>query len=148
MDIPYARRDGDGDGMDSSRTRDTLALAARVLLTAIFVMSGVTKITNFAGTAAYIASKGLPLPELCAAIAIAVELGAGLLVLFGWKTRWAALVIAIFAVVVGVLFHAYWTDVPAARMSDYINFWKNISIAGGFLMVFAFGPGRYSLDRA
>ena len=146
MDISYVRRDD--DAVDSSRTRDTLALVARVLLAAIFVMSGVAKITGFAGTAAYIASKGLPLPEICAAIAIAVELGAGLLVLFGWQTRWAALVIAIFAVVAGVLFHAYWTDVPADRMGNYINFWKNISIAGGFLMVFAFGPGRYSLDRA
>src|SRR5215471_16087835 len=122
MDIRYARRDG--HAMDTNLTRDILALAARVLLVAIFVMSGVAKITGFPSTVAYIASKGLPLPELGAAIAIAVELWAGLMVLVGWKTRSAALVIAIFAVVAGVLFHAYWTDVPADRMANYINFWK------------------------
>jgi SURF4 family protein len=55
---------------------------------------------------------------------------------------------AVFTVVAGVLFHAYWADADAAaRMGDFINFWKNLSIAGGFLMVFAFGPGRYSVDR-
>ncbi len=56
--------------------------------------------------------------------------------------------VAIFTVVAGIFFHAYWADADAAaRMGNYINFWKNISIAGGFLMVFAFGPGRYSVDR-
>ncbi len=128
--------------------RDVVALIARVLLVAIFLQSGYGKIGGFAGTASYIAAHGLPLPELGAVIAIAVELGAGLLVLIGWKARWAGLIVAIFTVVAGIFFHAYWADADAAaRMGNYINFWKNISIAGGFLMVFAFGPGRYSVER-
>jgi len=127
---------------------DAVALVARVLLVALFLLSGFGKIGGFAGTASYIASKGLPLPELGALIAIVVELGGGLLLLSGWKARPVALILAIFSVIAAVFFHAYWGDPdPAARMSDFINFWKNISIAGGFLMVFAFGPGRYSVGR-
>ena len=128
-------------------TRDAAALVGRLLLAAIFIMSGFGKLTSFAGTAGYIASKGLPLPEVGAAIAIAVELGLGLLVAFGFKTRWSALVIAVFTLAAGFLFHAFWQEAPEARMGDYINFWKNVSIAGGFLLLWAFGPGRYSIDR-
>jgi putative oxidoreductase len=146
MATPYAQRNV---GLaDASALRDSVALIARVLLVALFIQSGYAKIAGFAGTASYIAAHGLPLPGLGAAIAIAVELGAGLLVLIGWQARWAGLIVAIFTVVAGILFHAYWADAdPAVRMGNYVNFWKNISIAGGFLMVFAFGPGRYSVDR-
>jgi len=129
-------------------SRDIAALIGRVLLVALFLLSGSGKIPNFAGTAAYIASKGLPLPTLGTAIAIVMEVGVALLVLVGWKARAAALALAVFTVVAGVLFHTYWADADAVtRMGDFINFWKNVSIAGGFLMVFAFGPGRYSIDR-
>jgi len=129
-------------------SRDIAALIGRVLLVALFLLSGFGKISDFAGTAAYIASKGLPLPALGAAIAIVMEVGVGLLVLVGWRARAAALALAVFTVVAGVLFHAYWANADAAaRMGDFINFWKNVSIAGGFLMVSAFGPGRYSVDR-
>ncbi|HYR32903.1 MAG TPA: DoxX family protein [Burkholderiales bacterium] len=129
-------------------TRDLAALVARVLLVLLFLLSGVGKVMAFGGTVSYIASRGLPLPALETAIAVAVELGAGLLLLVGWKTRWASMILAVFAVATGILFHAYWADTDAAaRMGDYINFWKNISIAGGFLMAFAFGPGGYSVDR-
>jgi len=129
-------------------TRDAAALVGRLLLATIFIMSGFSKISGFAGTAGYIASKGLPLPEVGAAIAIVVELGLGLLVAIGFRVRWSALVIAVFTLAAGFLFHAFWQDPPEARMANYINFWKNVSIAGGFLLLWAFGPGRYSLDRA
>jgi putative oxidoreductase len=129
-------------------TRDLAALVARVLLVLLFLLSGVGKVMAFSGTVSYIASRGLPFPALETAIAVAVELGAGLLLLVGWKTRWASMILAVFAVAAGLLFHAYWADTDAAaRTGDYINFWKNISIAGGFLMAFAFGPGNYSVDR-
>jgi len=128
--------------------RDSVALVARVLLVALFLLSGFGKLVGFTGTALYIGAHGLPFPKLGVVIALVVELGAALLVLVGWKARWSALALAVFAVAAGVLFHAYWADTDAAaHMSNFINFWKNISIAGGFLMVFAFGPGRYSVDR-
>ena len=126
---------------------DVVALLARVLLVAMFLVSGFDKATGFTGTVSYIAGNGLPFPEVAATIAVTVELGLGLLVFLGWKSRWPALMIAIYTIAAGLLFHAYWNDAPANRMDDYINFWKNVSIAGGFLMIFAFGPGRYSIDR-
>jgi putative oxidoreductase len=128
--------------------RDMTALVARVLLVTLFLLSGFDNITGFAGTAAYIASKGLPLPVLGVALAITVEVGASLLVLLGWRARAAALGIGVFSLAAGLLFHAYWADVDAAARSDnFINFWKNVAITGGFLMVVAFGPGRFSVDR-
>jgi len=137
-------------GVSADRTtplQDGAALAGRILLAAIFIMSGWNKIGGFEGTAGYIASKGLPLPQVGAAIAIVVELIGGLLILLGYRTRWVAIVMAIFTLAAGILFHAFWLDAPAARMANYINFWKNVSIAGGFLLLVAFGPGRLSLDR-
>ena len=128
--------------------QDALALAGRALIALLFVPAGWGKLMGFAGTVGYIASKGLPLPQVGAIIAILVELGGGLMLAIGFKARWAALVIGIFTIFAGILFHNYWAVEGAARMGQEINFWKNISITGGMLMVFAFGPGRYSVDRA
>ena len=124
------------------------ALVGRILLAGIFVTSGFQKISGFEGTAGYIASKGLPLPQVLAAVTILVELGGGILLVIGWKARWAALVIAVFTLLAAILFHNYWAMTGDDVMPNRINFWKNISIVGGMLMVFAFGPGRYSVDRA
>ena len=126
--------------------QNPLALIGRVMLALIFITSGFGKIGGFEGTAGYIASRGLPLASLVAALTILVELGGGLAVVFGFLTRWAALALAIFSVLAGLIFHAYWA-VPADQvMSMQINFWKNISIAGGFLVLAAFGPGAISVD--
>jgi len=122
------------------------ALIGRIMLALIFITSGFGKIGGFAGTAGYIASKGLPLPTVVAALTILIELGGGLAVLFGFLTRWAALVLAAFTVLAALIFHAYW-GVPADQvMGQQINFWKNISIAGGFLVLAAFGAGGISID--
>jgi putative oxidoreductase len=124
------------------------ALVGRILLAAIFIMSGFNKIGGFEGTAGYIASKGLPLPQVLTAATILVELGGGILLVLGWKARWAALAIAVFTLLAAFFFHNYWTYPEAQRMEQYINFWKNIAIVGGMLAVFAFGPGRYAVDRS
>ena len=132
----------------STTSRDWAALAGRLMLAAIFVHSGFGKITGFAGTAAHIASGGWPMPEVGAVIAIVFELGGGLLLVAGYQARWVALAMAVFTVVAGIMFHNYW-DAPAAqRTMQFIHFWKNVSMAGGLLMVYAFGPGRLSIDRA
>jgi putative oxidoreductase len=124
-----------------------LALIGRILLSAIFVQSGWGKIAGFTRTATAIASKGLPAPEVMAALTICVELGAGLLLVFGWKARWAALALAVFSLLAAFLFHNYWTMSEPQAAANHINFMKNVAIAGGMLMVMAFGPGRYSIDR-
>lgn len=126
--------------------QNPLSLIGRVLLALLFVPAGFNKIGGFAGTVGYIGSKGVPLPELAAAIAVGVELGLGLLLLVGFKTRWAALGIALFTVVITFIFHNFWA-VPAEQvMMQQLNFFKNMAIVGGLLTVAAWGAGDWSFD--
>ena len=126
--------------------QNPLSLIGRILLALLFVPSGFSKIGGFAGTVGYIASKGVPLPELAAAAAIGVELGLGLLLLIGWQTRWAALGIAVFTVVITFIFHNFWA-VPAEQvMAQQQNFFKNMAAVGGLLTVAAWGAGAWSVD--
>ena len=129
-------------------SKDVAALVGRVLLALIFVVSGFGKIGGFAGTAGYIASKGLPLPEAGVVLSILVELGGGLMLMLGWRARWAALALAVFTVLASIFFHNFWTMTGADAMTNQIMFLKNISMIGGLLLVWAFGPGRYSVDRS
>jgi len=130
----------------NTQTQNVAALIGRIMLALIFITSGLGKIGGFEGTAGYIASKGLPVASVVAALTILIELGGGLAILFGFLTRWAAVALAVFSVLAAVIFHAYW-GVPADQvMGQQINFWKNISIAGGFLVLSAFGAGAISLD--
>ena len=124
-----------------------LALAARVLLALMFLDSGYGKIGGFAGAAGYIASKGLPLPQVLAGAALAVELIGALLLVIGWKARWAAAALAAFTVVASVIFHNYWAVPAAEQMMQKLMFLKNAAVTGGLLMVVAFGAGRWSVDR-
>jgi len=127
--------------------RDIAALVARILLTLMFIYSGFGKLTGFDGTVGYVASKGLPMPQLMAIGAILIELGAGLLLLVGYKARWAALAIFVFLIPTTVIFHNFWASPAAQYQMQQINFLKNVTIMGGMLMVWAFGPGRFALDR-
>ena len=130
----------------NTQTQNVAALIGRIMLALIFITSGLGKIGGFEGTAGYIASKGLPVASVVAALTILIELGGGLAILFGFLTRWAAVALAVFSVLAAVIFHAYW-GVPADQvMGQQINFWKNISIAGGFLMLAAYGAGGISID--
>ena len=128
--------------------KDWAALLGRILLAGIFVISGFGKITGFEGTVSEIASKGLPLPQVLAVIAILIEFVGGLAIAAGWKTRWAALAFIVFMIVITPIFHGYWAAPPDQVMDQQINFMKNVSILGGSLLLFAFGPGRYSVDKA
>lgn len=128
-------------------TQDGVALLGRVLIAALFIPAGFGKLMGFAGTTGYIASVGLPLPQVGAVIAILVELVLGIALLVGFKTRIAALLIAIFTVVAAIFFHNYWAMPADKAFVNQLMFWKNIAIAGGLLGFFAFGPGRFSVDK-
>lgn len=132
---------------DSLPGRDLLALAGRLLLAYLFIPAGFAKLMGFAGTVGYIASVGLPLPAVGAAIAIVVELGAGIALLLGYKTRIAAIVLAVFTLVASFFFHAYWAAPEAMKMVATLLFNKNIAVVGGLLALAAFGPGRLSIDK-
>ncbi|MGH8851217.1 MAG: DoxX family protein [Casimicrobiaceae bacterium] len=126
---------------------DVLALLGRVLLAGIFVYSGFGKITGFQGTVGYIAGAGLPMAQVLAVAAIFVEFVGGLALLIGFRARWAALAFVVFLIVITPVFHNFWAATPGQAMDQQINFIKNIAIIGGMLMVMAFGPGRYSIDK-
>ena len=129
-----------------SSLQNPLSLLGRVLLALLFIPAGFAKVTGFAGTVGYIASKSVPFPELAAAAAVGVELVLGMLLLVGWQARWAALGIAFFTVVISFIFHNFWA-VPADQvMQQQQAFFKNIAVVGGLLTVAAWGPGAWSFD--
>lgn len=130
----------------SASTQNLLALIGRALIALLFIPSGLSKLTGFAGLVGYIASQGVPMPEVCAVIAIAAELGLGLLLLVGWQGRWAALGLALFVLVITPIFHNFWAVPEAQKMMQMQNFFKNLAAVGGLLAFAAYGPGAYSVD--
>jgi putative oxidoreductase len=124
-----------------SATSSTSLLAGRILIATIFILSGLSKIAAPEATIGYIASVGLPFPELGFALAVAAEIGGGLIFLVGLQTRLISLLLAVFTLTTAVFFHNNFAD-----QNQMIHFLKNVSIAGGFLTVAAVGGGAFSLD--
>jgi len=118
-----------------------LPLVGRILIAAIFLLSGISKISAPAATIGYIQSAGLPLPSVAFGIAALVELGGGLLLVLGYRTRLIAAILIVFAFATAIGFHHDFAD-----QNQFIHFFKNVAIAGGLLQVVAFGGGRLSLD--
>lgn len=119
----------------------------RILMAFIFLFAGFGKVTGFTGTAAFIASKGVPLPELAAAGAAIVELGGSLAMILGYKTRWAAAALAIFTAMAALIFHNFWAVAADQTQNQMIHFMKNVAIMGGLLYVVVYGSGPLALDK-
>ncbi|MBP0438612.1 DoxX family protein [Tianweitania sediminis] len=119
----------------------TIVLIGRVLLSIIFILSGFGKLTALGGTAGYFASLGIPAPMVAAVVVGLVELVGGLAVLLGFRTREGAWALAIFCVASAVVAHSDWSD-----MMQMIAFQKNLALAGGLLVLAAFGPGPISIE--
>lgn len=143
---PLATTAGSLGGRADAASTDALTryvpLLGRLLLAAIFLISGFGKLTSAEGTIGYIAAAGLPAPQLAYAVALLVELGGGLLLVLGYQTRLAALALAVFTLATAFGFHANFAD-----QNQMIHFLKNIAITGGLLQVVAFGAGGLSFDR-
>ena len=123
-----------------------LTLIARILLAAIFITAGLSKIGGFEGTVGYIASKGLPFAGLIAALTIAIEVLGGIAIVLGYKVRIAGFVLAVFTILAAITFHSFW-NVPADQAYiQNIMFMKNLSMAGGLLLLTVFGAGGFSID--
>lgn len=116
-------------------------LVGRVLLAAIFLLSGISKISDPAGTIGYINMVGLPFPPLSYGAAVVTEILGSIALILGFQTRIVALILALFSVATALTFHNNLSD-----LNQFIHFFKNIAMAGGLLQVVAFGAGRYSLD--
>ncbi|WP_426687484.1 DoxX family protein [Rhodanobacter ginsengiterrae] len=115
--------------------------AARALLASLFLISGFGKLAAPAATKAYIVSAGLPLPDLAYLIAVAVEVGLGLALLLGYRTRVVAALMAGFTVATAFAFHAHFAD-----PNQMTHFLKNLAISGGLLQVAVHGAGDFALD--
>lgn len=118
-----------------------LPLVGRVLIGAPFVMSGLSKLAAYTATVGYIGAVGLPLPPLAFLMAVLIELGGGLLLLSGYRVRFASLVMAVFCIATAVFFHRNLAD-----QNQMIHFLKNVMMAGGLLQITYFGAGAFSLD--
>ena len=122
------------------KLQELSAPIGRLFLSMIFIFSGFTKITGYAATQGYMEAMGVP--GMLLPLVIAVELFGGLAILFGFKARLVAILMAGFSVVSALLFHQFWID--ESQMNPFM---KNIAMAGGFLMIFAHGAGAYSIDN-
>ena len=120
-------------------------LIGRMLLAVLFLQSGWHKIFDFEKTTASIAAKGVPLPEVMLVLTIIIVLGGGLMLLFGWYARWAALVLFLWMIPATLLYHAFWTYEPAQLFNQTNHFLKNLAITGALLMVAGMGSGPFSL---
>ena len=134
-------------GSVAASLSDLTAAIGRIALALLFLWSGYGKFAHAAGTVGYMQAYGVPAADILVWPVALVEVLAGLALVLGWKTRWAALALIAFTLPATFIFHAYW-GVPADQiMNQQIHFMKNLAIVGGLLSVFAHGSGRYALDR-
>jgi putative oxidoreductase len=126
---------------------DVALLVSRILLVTLFVLFGWSKATGFSGTIGYMAHVGAPMPELSAIIAVVMELVVGILLLVGFYTRPLAVLLAIYTIGAALVGHHFWTMTGMEQMENMINFYKNVSIAGGLIALAVAGPGKLSIDR-
>ncbi len=132
------------NGRDRSlyTSKNVISLIARILLSAIFIWSAINKISNPAGTQQYMTANGLPLVGLLYLATVVVELGGGLSVLLGYKTRIGAIALAMFLIPATLIFHTNFAD-----QIQQVMFMKNLAIFGGLLMLVQYGAGKISLDK-
>lgn len=124
-----------------TQINDLTAAAGRVLLASLFLISGMGKLVAPAATKAYIASAGVPVPELAYLLALGVELGLATVLIAGYRTRLVALLMALFTLATALFFHTHFGD-----QDQMIHFLKNVAITGGLLQLAAYGAGSLSAD--
>jgi putative oxidoreductase len=129
------------NGSMSQSMNDAAAALGRVLLSVIFLLSGFQKLAGFSGTVAFMGSEGLPVPALAAIVAILIECVGGILLVVGYQIRLVGLVMAAWCIATALVAHTQFAD-----QDQMIHFLKNVAMTGGFLQLFAFGAGGWSLD--
>jgi putative oxidoreductase len=127
--------------------KNEVILIARILMMILFVMFGWAKLTGFSGTVAYMASTGAPVPTISAIIAVVMEFGVGIALVVGFYTRPLAVLLALYTLGTAIIGHHFWNMTGAEQYANMINFYKNISIMGGLLLLCVTGAGKYSVDR-
>jgi putative oxidoreductase len=126
---------------------DELILAARLLLATLFLIFGWRKLRDLPGTVNQMARLGVPTPLTAAAVATFMELPVAFAVAIGAFTRPAAVLMFFYTPGTALIGHRYWTMTGTDRVDGLDSFFKNVSIMGGFLLLYITGTGRYSIDR-
>jgi putative oxidoreductase len=126
--------------------RPTTALIGRILIAAIFLMSGIAKLTDPSGTAVHMEGAGIPSAHALAIVAGIAEVAGGLSILFGFLARIGALGLIVFMILTTLLIHHFWDLGAPERLTQMVQFMKNLAIVGGLSLLVAYGPGRYSID--
>jgi putative oxidoreductase len=126
--------------------RDELILLSRIALMLLFLIFGWKKVTEFSGTVGYFTQLGVPMPAVETVIALLVELGMGIALMVGLLTRPLAILLSIYILGTGLIGHHFWTMHGMEQFEAEINFFKNISIIGGLILLYLTGAGRYSID--
>lgn len=124
-----------------------LLLIARILLVVLFIVSGFPKMLDFNSTVQYMASLHTPMPWVATLIAVVIEILVSILIVIGFYTRPLALIFAFYTLGTAIIGHAYWTMTGDQVAPNLINFYKNISIIGGFILLAIVGPGSISVDK-
>src|SRR5271154_2651850 len=127
---------------------DELILAARLLLTALFLIFGWRKLRDFSGTVSQMVQLGVPMPSLAAGVATFMELPVAFAVAVGAFTRPLALLLFLYTLGTALIGHRYWTITGADYVDSMDSFYKNLSIMGGFLLLYITGAGKYSIDAS
>lgn len=135
-----------GDTLAPVVPRSGTALIGRILMAAIFVLSGVSKFADPAGTVGYMNSVGVPGPEVLVYVVALCEVAGGLALIFGFLTRVAAFLLIVLLVLINLFFHNFWAMPPEEATMQQVQFFKNLAVMGGLAMIVAMGPGRYSID--
>lgn len=130
-----------------ARYQDVFILVARILLMALFITSGWSKLVGFQDAVGYMESLGVPMPAMAAVVAITVELFVGVALLLGLWPRPLALLMALFVLGTSFIGHPFWTMEGADRAMNMTHFYKNLSIIGGLLLLAVTGAGRFALGR-
>lgn len=131
--------------LDFGQARHLLLLIGRIALVVLFIIFGYPKLTGFSGTVQYMTSLGTPMPMLAAIIAVVMEVPAAILIVLGFFTRPVAVLFVFYTLGTAIIGHHYWDMTGDAVMPNMINFYKNISIAGAFILLAIVGPGASPL---
>jgi putative oxidoreductase len=123
-------------------------LLGRILISSIFILSGISKITAFSMEEGYAAAKHLPMPAVGIAVSLIIEVLGGLAILVGLYTRLTAWVVFLYLIPTTFIFHNFWAEQGAERINNMIHFQKNLAIMGGLLVLAAFGAGSLSIDSS
>lgn len=130
----------------NTRQQDRLLLIGRVLVSAIFIMSGLMKIGMWGMIASVMSAKGVPMVPFTLAVTILLEAGGGILLLLGYRARIAAFALLLFMIPTTLVMHNFWAVSGAGQQAEMANFMKNFALMGGLLITAAAGAGAYSLD--